>query len=96
MTLGDPAMIRQQSGRAALIRQVREEVEWALRPAPTQPYGAPGWPLRKRPEGKVEPLPITDEAVAEWVAAHPFVRSAHKPGVARALAFLDTFRHPRA
>lgn len=41
------------------------------------------------------PLPITDDAVAAWVAAHPFLRGHLAPHIARCLAYLDQFKaHP--
>jgi hypothetical protein len=41
------------------------------------------------------PLPVTDEQVEAWRQAHPFVRSALSPAVARSLCYLETFKAPR-
>jgi hypothetical protein len=38
------------------------------------------------------PLPISDEDVAKWIADNEFTRGALAPHIARALAFINTFR----
>jgi hypothetical protein len=74
-------------------------------PYPPMPYGGSGrqrylpqyaYP-RERP-ALAHPTPgpeaITDEALAEWIAADEFVRSGLQPKTARALMFIESFRGP--
>ncbi len=93
--IGQVDLIRQQSGRDALIRQVREDLLEALAKEPTQLYGVRrGWPTRRDVQG-AKPLPITDEQVRAWVAENPFLREGFAPATQKALAFIETFNPAR-
>jgi len=73
-----------------------EIVERQVRIAPALAYlhsWAPSRPVVADPT----PLPISDETVAAWIAAHPFLRAGLAPHVARSLAYLDvTFKRGAA
>jgi len=103
---GIAAIYHGQGAREALIRWVRDDVRDALGPAPVRnPWadcpchpaggtpvydeiGLPGWP-----EGVDERAPVaTPDATEAFVAAAPFERAPCSPGLAQALAYLDTFR----
>jgi len=75
-TLGQPALIRQQSGREELIRQVRRDLDDALSPCPE--YGphdhVRSWPLRRIAGSTDQSEPwdeITIEDALAYVEAHP-------------------------
>ena len=92
MQMGQPAIIRQQQGREALIRQVRAELAEALDPVPSQPWRLcrchPHGFTRDRLTG-AEAIP--SEALAAWVAQDPFTRAGFDPRTQRALAYIESF-----
>jgi len=69
--LGQPAIIRQQSGRAELIRQVRRELEDAIAPCPESgPYESFRPPLSGRRDGGRPGIEPWDEVTMEEALAH--------------------------
>jgi hypothetical protein len=94
LAIGQPAIIREQSGREELIRQVRRELEDALAPCPE--YGphvrVRMWsdPSRAATSRQIDPwreIPIED--VAAWVEAQPS-RADLSVTTARCLMWLET------
>ena len=72
--VGQPEIIRNQSGRAALINEVRRDLDDALSPIPDRgPYeGNRMWPLAKHAEKSADPWDeVAVEDALAYVDAHP-------------------------
>lgn len=94
VVMGYPELVRAQSGREALLRQVREELALARLPAPSQPWAHCACHRQRFCLGDQTPeleQAIDDEDVALWRSRDREARMCLPQGVARALAYIETF-----
>jgi hypothetical protein len=98
LSLGMPALIRQQSGREYLLRMVRTELREALSPPPNDsPWrrtACPCHPRRYRTAFVTTQEYWEDVTEAEreaWVAEEPFVRAGMSKRTQQAMTYLTTF-----
>lgn len=96
--LGQPDLIRQQSGRAALINEVRRDWAAAMAPPPTHPWKS----CRCHRQRFVDPTmtpdyrdAVDDEDVAVWRARDRATRQTMPRTMAVALCYLESFRPTR-
>jgi hypothetical protein len=92
---GYPALVRAQSGREALIHEVRLEVARALAPPPTQPWAHCACHRMRFVTNTMTKEPheaIDDDDLALWRARDRAARQGIPRRAAVALAYIEQFR----